>query len=333
MRGSTSAILQPDGSLIKGYEYDEFGNLEQSGDAGFLNDVTFTGSVSDTSTGLQYMNARYYNPKTGRFLSRDTYSGNPYDPWTQHLYAYCGNNPTNMIDPTGHFWYYKGHQVSNDTTWAQAQEMFPDEPVTPEPDGGDDDPGHSNPNGRLTDEQIAENATIIYNYLRDEYGWSHNAACAALGNMQAENDTLDPGRRENNNGPGWGLCQWTPYTNPDTGVTCGKYLQWAPENGYANDSMKGQLKYLNYSMAIDKLAGDYRQYYFKNTKYQINADRFKISEESIDYLTKAFGSNYIKSGGILDNPDYDWVGTPKKPGRVTYANNWDTYFRENGIYH
>lgn len=101
-RGSTTAIVQPDGSLITGYEYDEFGNLEQSGDEEFLNETTFTGSVTDTSTGLQYMNARYYNPETGRFISQDTYSGNPFDPWTQHLYSYCGNNPVNMIDPTGH---------------------------------------------------------------------------------------------------------------------------------------------------------------------------------------------------------------------------------------
>jgi len=43
-----------------------------------------------------------YDSSTGRFLSQDTYSGNAYDPWTQHLYSYCGNNPVNMIDPTGH---------------------------------------------------------------------------------------------------------------------------------------------------------------------------------------------------------------------------------------
>jgi RHS repeat-associated protein len=102
MRGSTTAIVQPDGSLIKGYSYDEFGKLESSGASDFLNDVTFTGSVSDMATGLQYMNARFYNPNTGRFLSQDSYSGNPYDPWTQHLYAYTANNPVNFIDPTGH---------------------------------------------------------------------------------------------------------------------------------------------------------------------------------------------------------------------------------------
>ena len=102
VRGSTTAILQPDGAMVKGYEYDVFGALTQSGAADFLNEVTFTGSVSDLSSGLQYMNARFYNPSTGRFLSQDSYSGNAYDPWTQHLYSYSGNNPVNMIDPTGH---------------------------------------------------------------------------------------------------------------------------------------------------------------------------------------------------------------------------------------
>ena len=49
------------------------------------------------------MNARFYQPATGRFLSQDSYTGNPYEPWTQHLYSYVGNNPVNMVDPTGHF--------------------------------------------------------------------------------------------------------------------------------------------------------------------------------------------------------------------------------------
>ena len=106
LRGSTTNIVKPDGSKVTGYTYDEFGNIEsQTGSTKFLNEVTFTGSVYDKTTGLQYMNARFYQPATGRFLSQDTYTGNPYDPWTQHLYTYCGNNPTNMVDPTGHFFW------------------------------------------------------------------------------------------------------------------------------------------------------------------------------------------------------------------------------------
>ena len=76
------------------------GVTTSTGDA-FFNEVTFTGSIADAS-GLLYMNARYYNPTTARFLSQDTCTGSASDPWTQHLYAYCNNNPVNMVDPTGH---------------------------------------------------------------------------------------------------------------------------------------------------------------------------------------------------------------------------------------
>ena len=88
------------GAVVKSYDYDEFGVTTSTGDT-FFNEVTFTGSVADAS-GLLYMNARYYNPSTARFLSQDTYTGSASVPWTQHLYAYCNNNPVNMVDPTGH---------------------------------------------------------------------------------------------------------------------------------------------------------------------------------------------------------------------------------------
>ncbi|WLR41723.1 RHS repeat-associated core domain-containing protein [Bacillus carboniphilus] len=109
MRGSVTSILKPTGERVKGYDYDEFGNLEEVGDKSFLNEVKFTGAVHDQSTGLHYMNARHYNSNTGRFISQDTYKGVAHDPWSQHLYSYTTNNPVNYIDPTGHAPAYIGH--------------------------------------------------------------------------------------------------------------------------------------------------------------------------------------------------------------------------------
>lgn len=102
IRNSVTNIINPEGKLIKGYSYDEFGDTAERGDKTFKNSVKFTGAVSDDSTGLYYMNSRFYNPSTARFLTQDTYTGTPYEPWTQHLYTYCSNDPVDMVDPTGH---------------------------------------------------------------------------------------------------------------------------------------------------------------------------------------------------------------------------------------
>ncbi|MEO2078270.1 MAG: DNRLRE domain-containing protein [Bacillus sp. (in: firmicutes)] len=108
IRNSVTSILDPDGKRVKGYGYDEFGETEEVGSSTFLNDVKFTGAIEDTSTGLYYMNARHYNPDTGRFISQDTYKGTASDPWSQHLYTYTTNNPINFIDPSGFIPLYIG---------------------------------------------------------------------------------------------------------------------------------------------------------------------------------------------------------------------------------
>ncbi|WP_251616567.1 RHS repeat-associated core domain-containing protein [Senimuribacter intestinalis] len=66
------------------------------------NEICYTGGIYDASTGLCYLNARYYDPADKRFLTEDTYRGSENDPNTLHLYAYCANNPVNYVDPSGH---------------------------------------------------------------------------------------------------------------------------------------------------------------------------------------------------------------------------------------
>ena len=103
IRGSVTSILKSDATLEQGYSYDEYGNATvESADSLFHNEMSYTGAISDSTTGLSYMNARYYNPATGTFTSQDTYYGSAYSPWTQHLYSYTGGNPVNYTDPTGH---------------------------------------------------------------------------------------------------------------------------------------------------------------------------------------------------------------------------------------
>ncbi|NMB98756.1 MAG: hypothetical protein GYA35_00575 [Thermoanaerobaculaceae bacterium] len=50
-----------------------------------------------------YMQARYYNPTIGRFLTPDNVLPSPTDSLSYDRYAYTRNNPINLIDPTGNF--------------------------------------------------------------------------------------------------------------------------------------------------------------------------------------------------------------------------------------
>ena len=61
----------------------------------------YRGEQYDSDLGLYYLRARYYNPATGRFLSRDPEDGKTIDPKTLHKYLYANGDPVNRIDPKG----------------------------------------------------------------------------------------------------------------------------------------------------------------------------------------------------------------------------------------
>jgi len=67
------------------------------------NQAGFTGHMKDSETGLNYMQARYYDPVIGRFLSVDPMGMMDMDmnPGYFNRFAYTFNNPINLIDPDG----------------------------------------------------------------------------------------------------------------------------------------------------------------------------------------------------------------------------------------
>ena len=100
--GDVVSLTNSTGAVVKSYTYDAFG-VEKNIDDSDSNPFRYCGEYFDTETGTIYLRARYYNPTTGRFISRDSVTGKIEDPLSLNLYTYCHNNPIFFQDPSGHF--------------------------------------------------------------------------------------------------------------------------------------------------------------------------------------------------------------------------------------
>ena len=59
-----------------------------------------TGEIFDPETGLQYLNARYYDPRLGMFIQPDWWEVTERGVGTNR-FAYSMNDPLNKMDPNG----------------------------------------------------------------------------------------------------------------------------------------------------------------------------------------------------------------------------------------
>ncbi len=98
--GSVRQLTNSAGVVTDEYEYDAYGNsFTKSGST--PNNYLYRGEQYDSDLSLYYLRARYYNPTTGRFLSRDPYDGQAKEPASLHKYLYANGDPINGIDPMG----------------------------------------------------------------------------------------------------------------------------------------------------------------------------------------------------------------------------------------
>ena len=102
MHGNVVQLLDESGNVTKTYEYDSFGN-EVKPEKKDENPYRYCGEYYDKETEEVYLRARYYEPGVGRFITRDTYTGESDEPLSLHLYTYCENDGVNMVDPSGHW--------------------------------------------------------------------------------------------------------------------------------------------------------------------------------------------------------------------------------------
>jgi len=96
--GSVVGEVDASGNLTSSPKYDVYGAVRANGGTA-SSKQGFVGSLGHASddTGLVYMQARYYDPATGRFASEDT--GRQGTNW----FVYCNDNPVNLVDPNGCF--------------------------------------------------------------------------------------------------------------------------------------------------------------------------------------------------------------------------------------
>jgi RHS repeat-associated protein len=106
VQNTVHAFVNGSGQIVERYEYDAWGNPTvcdasgseiSNGQSQIGNRYLWQGREYDYETKLYYFRARWYNPETGRWLSKDPIgiSGG------LNLYAFCGNNPVNFVDPLG----------------------------------------------------------------------------------------------------------------------------------------------------------------------------------------------------------------------------------------
>ena len=107
--GSTVAATNSAGQPTSTLEYEVFGSLMSGGRPAWFTRL-FSGEENDGN--LIYLRARYYEPATGRFLSRDPFPMDTSDTQSVNRYIYVKNNPINSTDPTGQFAVVPGSLLS-----------------------------------------------------------------------------------------------------------------------------------------------------------------------------------------------------------------------------
>ena len=112
-QGDVIGIRNSTGAVIARYNYDAFGKListtDDSGNILTGNsfatqiNVRYRGYYYDSETGLYYLQSRYYDPETGRFLNADdvNFLGATKTLLSYNAFAYCENDVVNMQDYIG----------------------------------------------------------------------------------------------------------------------------------------------------------------------------------------------------------------------------------------
>ena len=91
LQGDVVKLIDQDGAETAAYTYDAWGNiLSQSGNMAEKNPLRYRGYYYDSETGFYYLQSRYYDPATRRFINADAYaSTDSSDAVSCNMFAYA----------------------------------------------------------------------------------------------------------------------------------------------------------------------------------------------------------------------------------------------------
>ena len=104
LQGDVVRIIDLSGTEVASYVYDSWGNIKDTkGEPTIreINPIRYRGYVYDTETSLYYLQSRYYDPFTGRFLNADDTHYIMFPSLMANLYTYCDNNAISNTDTNG----------------------------------------------------------------------------------------------------------------------------------------------------------------------------------------------------------------------------------------
>ena len=117
--GGTASLFSPGGATEAGYDYDPYGRARTDGTAGsatptVTSPIQFDGGYADDLLGDRYsFPARTYDPSTGRFSGTDPVAAAPGSA-AGSAYAFVGDRPTQLVDPSGAAPYDPADQATHD---------------------------------------------------------------------------------------------------------------------------------------------------------------------------------------------------------------------------
>ena len=112
LQGDVVKLITSGGTVIANYEYNAWGELlsvtnsagteiTTATHVGLLNPLRYRGYYFDSETGFYYLQSRYYDPVTHRFINADSYASTGQGILGYNMFAYCLNNPVMYADHDG----------------------------------------------------------------------------------------------------------------------------------------------------------------------------------------------------------------------------------------